>query len=132
MRRRARECERRRQDELERDEARIDDEEVGALGEPRRIEGANVGRFHGYDLRSPAQPWMQLAAPDIHGIDASRAACNKTPGKPAGRGAATEEAAAARTKKGFKRKGMKRGRNINPPRHNKGGARTGRQDATGA
>src|SRR5215469_12576500 len=38
MRRRSRKCERRRQHELERDEARIDDDEVGPLGEPRRIE----------------------------------------------------------------------------------------------
>src|SRR5262249_38363930 len=65
MRRRWRKCEHRRQDELERDEARIDDDEVGPLGEPRRIENANIGRFDGYDLRSPPQAWMQLTPAHI-------------------------------------------------------------------
>src|SRR5690242_5379972 len=50
--------ERRRQNELERDEADINDHEVGPFGEPCRIEAANVGRFHRYDLRSRAQAWM--------------------------------------------------------------------------
>jgi hypothetical protein len=50
--------ERRRQHELERDEADINDYEVGPFGEPYRIEVANVGRFHRYDLRSRAQAWM--------------------------------------------------------------------------
>ena len=59
MRRRSRKCEHRRQDELERDEARIDDDEVGPLGEPRRVEDANIGRFDGYDLCSLLQAWMQ-------------------------------------------------------------------------
>src|SRR5215813_413197 len=57
MRRRSRECERRRQDELERDETRVDDDEVGPLGKPRHVEDANVGSFHGYDLCSPPQAW---------------------------------------------------------------------------
>src|SRR5262249_2992914 len=90
MRWRPRECERRRQAELERDEARIDEDEVRPLAEPRRIEGANVGRFHGHDLRSRSQAWMQLAAPDIHGINSARAARQQDLGKAAGGGADVE------------------------------------------
>src|SRR5262249_34217203 len=98
MRRRPRECERRRQNELERDETRIDDDEVGPLGEPRRVEDANVGRFHGYDLCSPPQAWVHLAPPDIHGIDSPRAACQQDFSKAAGRGADIAADAAARIK----------------------------------
>src|SRR5262249_20379288 len=94
MRRRSRKCERRRQDELERDEARIDDDEVGPLGEPRRIEDANVGRFEGYDLRSPPQAWMQLAVSPIHGLDLSRPVSQEDFGKSAEAGADIEAAPA--------------------------------------
>ena len=79
MRRRSRKCEYRRQDELERDEARIDDDEVGPLGEPRRVEDANIGRFDRYDLCSLPQGWMQLAPSHIHGIDPPRTACQVLP-----------------------------------------------------
>src|SRR5260221_11548353 len=98
MRRRSRKCEHRRQDELERDEARIGDDEVGPLGEPRRVEDANIGRFDGYDLCSLPQAWMQLAASHIHGIDPPRTACQPDLGKAASRGADIEAEAPARTK----------------------------------
>ena len=55
MRRRSRKCEHRRQDELERDEAHIDDGKVWWVGERRRIEGANVRCLEAKDLRSCAQ-----------------------------------------------------------------------------
>src|SRR5438034_9975519 len=87
MRRRSRKCEHRRQDELERDEARIDDDEVGPFGEPRRAEDANIGRFDGYDLWSLPQAAMQLAASHSHGLDPPRPACPQDPAKAASRGA---------------------------------------------
>src|SRR5437764_3302005 len=53
--------ERSRQHELEGDEAHINDDKVGPFREARRIEAANVGRLHAYDLRSRAQAWVPLA-----------------------------------------------------------------------
>src|SRR5262249_52494432 len=114
MRRRSRECERRRPDELERDETGVDDDEVGPLGKPRRVEDANVGRFHGYDLCSPPQAWMHLAPPDIHGIDSPRAACQQDFSKAAGRGADIEADAAARIKHRIEAEVIERGRELHP------------------
>jgi len=131
MRRRSRKCERRRQDELERDEARIDDYEVGPLGEPRRIEDANIGRFEGCDLRSPPQAWMQLAASHIHGIDSPRPACQQDFGKAAGRGADIEADAAAGIKGGIEPEVIERGRELHPAPRYVRVRRLGAQDRIG-
>ena len=52
---RAQQCQGGRQDELERDEAHINDGKVWWVGERRRIEGANVRCLEAKDLRSCAQ-----------------------------------------------------------------------------
>src|SRR5262245_28125952 len=85
-----------RQGELERDEAHIDDGEVWPLGQPRRIEGANVRCLERNDLRSATQASMQLVATHIDGIDPPGAACQQDLGKAAGRGADVETHTVAR------------------------------------
>ena len=88
--RRLRQRERRRQHELERDEARIDGDEVGPLRQQRRIEAADVGILERHDLGAAAQARMQLAAPDIDRVDPPGAAREQDLGEAAGRGADIE------------------------------------------
>src|ERR1700751_2630005 len=68
------ERQRRRQHQFERDEADIDDGEIGLFVEAGGGEGADVGLFPRYNVVSRAQAPMQLPAPDIDRIDALCAA----------------------------------------------------------
>src|SRR5262249_49720647 len=75
---------------------------------------ANVGRFHRYDLRSRAQAWVQLAAPDVHGIDSPCAARQQDLGKSASRGADVETDAVARIEQRIGPEVIEGGRELHP------------------
>ena len=55
VRRRLQELKHRGKQQPERDEACIDGDEFGPLGQQRRIEPADIGALDGYDLRSLTQ-----------------------------------------------------------------------------
>ena len=81
---RAQELADRRQHEFQRDEAYIDRGKIRRLGKLRRIERANIGLLHRYDLAARRNARVNLAGPDIDGINAPGAACRQHLGKAAG------------------------------------------------
>jgi len=60
-----RQPQRRRQNELERDEAHVDDHKGGRRHEPARLECTDIGALDDHDLGAGAQLAMQLVPPDV-------------------------------------------------------------------
>src|SRR5690606_20778771 len=79
------ECEGRRQDDLEADEAGVTDDEVDGLRNLGSSKVAGVGAFENDDPRVLAQLPGELAVADVDGIDAHRAARQQDVGEAAGR-----------------------------------------------
>jgi hypothetical protein len=75
------------QDQLERNEADIDHNDVGTDFEPLARERANVGFFHRNNSGISVQAGMQLSVPDIDGVDEARAIGEQDFGETAGRSA---------------------------------------------
>src|SRR5262249_14949910 len=86
----------------------------GRSGGMRRVEAANVGRFHGDDLRLRAQAWMQLAASHVHRIDAPCATREQHLGKSAGCGTDIETDAASRIERRIGPEAIEGGRELHP------------------
>ena len=85
-----RERKRRRQDELERDEAHIDRHQVRRLGQERCGQIADIGVLERDHVGARAQFRMQLTASDIDCVDLPRPALEQHLGEAAGRGADIE------------------------------------------
>ena len=80
----------------ERDERHVDRDEADRLGERRGGQGPGVRPLHRDDPRIAAQRLGELAAPDVEGVDAARAALQQDVGEAAGRRADVEADAARR------------------------------------
>src|SRR2546428_4573232 len=84
---RGEDAEHRGKDLLERDERHIDDRERGLLAEDPRVEGPRVGVFHHDDALVFAEPRVELARADVHGVYARGATLEQAVGESAGRSA---------------------------------------------
>ena len=83
-------CEYRRQHELERDEAHVDDDGADRLADVGGGEVARVDALAGDDPRIGCQARIELAVSDVDGVHAPCAAFQEHLGEPAGRGANVE------------------------------------------
>src|SRR5665213_2731070 len=67
MRRRSRQRQRDRQHGLQRNEADVDDDDVGPHRQTLALEAADIGLLDRNHLGMAVQRWMQLPAPDVDG-----------------------------------------------------------------
>ena len=84
------ERQRNRQHGLQRDEADIDDDDVGPRRQPLALEGADIGTFHRNDVGMVPQRGMQLPVPDVDREHDGSAVGEQDFGEAAGRRADVE------------------------------------------